>query len=643
MHIHRHHRSLLNPSFQQQENNGIVQLPIQQPDTTHIYPTTIDYTDENVIYSDIDDDILGNQSNMSSAQVSYDDNKVDIIAVQQLYSRFLLEMREQHILPQLVIQSITTYIVNLLDIIVELIEEQAKRGNMIQQQSASTSISVDDMRSTVNQIEKSIILSTRNEYQFLQSCQKFFNYSPPTQNILSSNQSAKEFSYHVSIKQTIRTILEKDYVLPLLTENVRNQVAITQADPDLMFSFRDGIRGRKTNKQSFMIQLYVDGIGVTNPLGPKKDQHKLTMVYFTLEDMPDTFRSTLQCINLAAICYTKYLDTDEKIRKFYEPIVNDLNDLQCNGLMINKFDTQSIFSFSTIAADNLAAHELAGFQQTFRSGYFCRRCLVTYENRLLPLTDVHFIQRTHLQYNKYLNSLENDLQMKSKFGVVGPSPLNGLQNFDPTSSFPGDLMHDFYEGVCPLIIMAMLKEASSSRLITYNAIQNRTENFVYGNLDKSNKPPAIMVKHLNSDRIVGSAAQKYCLFHLFPIMFSDLVEHLESFKIYLILRELLDMVLALPQRKSWLPFMETLSINFQCLMLDLLPHKVIPKVHFITEYARIIEENGPPVRYWCMRYEAAHLYFKKIAMQSYNFKNVPKTLAQRQQLRQCFFYQNLIF
>ena len=90
MHIHRHHRSLLNPSFQQQENNGIVQLPTQQPDTTHIYPTTIDYTDENVIYSDIDDDILGNQSNMSSAQVSYDDNKVNIIAVQQLYSRFFI-------------------------------------------------------------------------------------------------------------------------------------------------------------------------------------------------------------------------------------------------------------------------------------------------------------------------------------------------------------------------------------------------------------------------------------------------------------------------------------------------------------------------------------------------------------------------
>ncbi|CAF4049719.1 unnamed protein product [Adineta steineri] len=66
--------------------------------------------------------------------------------------------------------------------------------------------------------------------------------------------------------------------------------------------------------------------------------------------------------------------------------------------------------------------------------------------------------------------------------------------------------------------------------------------------------------------------------------------------------------------------METLATNFQCMMLDLLLGKAIPKGHY----------------YWCMRYEGAHLYFKKIAIQSYNFKNIPKTLAQRQQLRQCF-------
>ena len=52
-----------------------------------------------------------------------------------------------------------------------------------------------------------------------------------------------------------------------------------------------------------MIQLYVDGVSVTNLIDPKKDKHKLTMIYFMLKDIADVFRSMLQCINLAAICH----------------------------------------------------------------------------------------------------------------------------------------------------------------------------------------------------------------------------------------------------------------------------------------------------------------------------------------------------
>ena len=184
--------------------------------------------------------------------------------------------------------------------------------------------------------------------------------------------------------------------------------------------------------------------------------------------------------------------------------------------------------------------------------------------------------------------------------------------------------------------MAMLKEASRSRLITFDAIQTRTKNFACGESNGSNKLPPIQVKHLTNERITGTAAQKYCIFRLFPIIFSDIMKYLELFKIYLISRELLDMMLAVPQRKSLIPYMETLSINFQSMMIEMLPEKIIPKVHFVTEYTRVIEENGSPMKYWCMRYEGAHLYFKKVAMQSYNFKNIPKTLAKRYQLRQCF-------
>ncbi|CAF1429518.1 unnamed protein product, partial [Rotaria sordida] len=509
-HIHRHHENLLHPVCQQQENtviNDMNTLAIQQPDATVIYPDTADNNHDNVIYADFDDD-LDNQWNTLTTNISSKDEKINLLTVQQQFIRFLLEMREKHILPQTVIQSITTHIINLLDSVVELVEEQAKQENMTQQQSTTT-ISVDGMRKTVKQIEQSIILSTRNEYQFIQSCQKFFNYSPPIENVLSSNHLKKEYSYHIPIRNTLEKILQKDEMIPLLIDNIQHQTSITHNDPDLMFSRRDGVKGKIFKNQSFLIQLYVDGIGVTNPIGPKKDQHKLTLVYFMLEDIPNIFRSTLQCINLAAICYTKNLNNDEKLRKFYDPIVNDLNDLQSTGLIFDTFNSQLHFTFTTIAADNLAAHEIAGMQQTFSSGYFCRRCLITYENRLIPLTDIHFIQRTHLQHTKCLQLLENNPHIKSMYGVIGPSPLDNLINFDTTASLPGDVMHDYFEGVCPIIIMAMLKEASNLKLITFAAIQERTENFSYGELDASNKPPSIQVKHLNNDRITGSAAQKF--------------------------------------------------------------------------------------------------------------------------------------
>ncbi|CAF4309637.1 unnamed protein product, partial [Rotaria sp. Silwood2] len=71
-------------------------------------------------------------------------------------------------------------------------------------------------------------------------------------------------------------------------------------------------------------------------------------------------------------------------------------------------------------------------------------------------------------------------------------------------------------------------------------------------------------------------------------------------------------------------------------MLTHFPSKIVPKVHFATEYSQIINDYGPATKLWCMRYEAYHCYFKKIALRSNNFKNISKTLATRYQLRQIF-------
>ena len=50
----------------------------------------------------------------------------------------------------------------------------------------------------------------------------------------------------------------------------------------------------------------------------------------------------------------------------------------------------------------------------------------------------------------------------------------------------------------------------------------------------------------------------------------------------------------------------------------------------------IYNRYGPPVRYWCMRFEAKHAYFKSLALRIKNFKNIAKSLATRHQHKMCY-------
>ncbi|CAF0953336.1 unnamed protein product [Didymodactylos carnosus] len=580
---------------------------------------------------------------------------ITIDSVQKQYTRFLLEIREQHILPQNVIHSITHNVISLLDIVQQLIEETSAIAHPTCTSQYPSTIGLEIVRNTITDVTELIKRTTKTEYHFVQLCEKYFNYCAPREIILSTTDTKKQSYYYVPIKESLQNILSKEGMIPLLRDNIEQQQQQITRDADLLYSFRQGTNGTNIDQNSFLVQLYTDGVGLTNPIGPKKDQHKITLVYFVLEDIPDIFKSMLQCISLVAICYTKYLNDDDTMKQFYAPIVKDMNDLQTNGLTVPTVSGNLKFTFTVLCADNLASNDIGGFQQSFSSGKFCRRCHISYDERTILRTELTLIPRDETTHNQHLQQIMNDPNHQPINGVVHRSPLEDLDGFHATKSLPPDVMHDYFEGTnpyikywyfvkfylllgaCTIIILAMLKEASSSnpRLLTYGQVQDRMENFVYGSMDAADKPPPIQVKHLQNGRIVGSAIQKFTLFRLFPIMFCDITLRLKTFQIYLKLCEMLEIVLALPARKSWLPYLETLSIEFQCLMATLLPDKMVPKIHFVTEYGTVIDQCGPAVRYWCMRYEGKHAYFKKIALHANNFKNMPKTLAQRHQLRHC--------
>ena len=142
-----------------------------------------------------------------------------------------------------------------------------------------------------------------------------------------------------------------------------------------------------------------------------------------------------------------------------------MNWIQLNGLWINGNHLK--FSFSTVVADNLAANMIGGFQSCFNTGHFCRRCYIPYSEKDSPVALSVFKRRTAMDHNEFLQQIRLNPNKSPLLGIVGQSPLYNLLGFHSTISLPGDIMHDFLEGICPMIIMCLLKQASSMRIITY--------------------------------------------------------------------------------------------------------------------------------------------------------------------------------
>ncbi|CAF3427803.1 unnamed protein product [Rotaria socialis] len=596
------------------------------------------------LLQDDEEETNNDTTNLFNSPVNQDDDLVTITDIEKSYASFILQLREEFFLPKSTTNSISSYIATLITHLQCLIKQKTMIHDARHSSEASSSqavntssnkiVELEVVNNTMNEVRHSIERITRNEYQFVNYCKEYFNYDPPEEIIVSAPNERLECGYYIPIDKTLSSIFNTQHTLVQVVDNIKQQQEATAIDNDLMFSFRDGSYGARIDDNSLLIQLYADDIGLTNPIGAKKDQHKMFMVYFSLEDVPDQYHSRLDGINLVALCNSRILKNITKARRFFEPIIENLNQLQSQGICIN--GNKLKFSFSTMIADNLAAHMIGGFQSSFSNGYFCRRCYTSYADRNLPILMATAVGRTCIDHDDLVQQVTADPQKSPLMGIVGKSLLYDLVGFHSTTSLPGDLMHDFLEGICPIVIMTLLKEASSLRLLTYARIQELTETFPYGHFDTSDRPPPIQVKHLQNDRISATASQKLCIFRLFPFIFYSIIDKIPSIIVYKQLREILDLVLSTPFRKEWLPILRDLCIAFQQSMLIHFPTKMVPKCHFVLEYDQIIKDYGPARKNWCMRYEAYHSYFKRIALRSNNFKNVPKMLASRYQMKQSY-------
>ena len=61
------------------------------------------------------------------------------------------------------------------------------------------------------------------------------------------------------------------------------------------------------------------------------------------------------------------------------PLLHDVRILEEDGVFIERVGQNVKGTIFCVSADNLAAHGLSGFVESFKAGYLCRFCMATRE------------------------------------------------------------------------------------------------------------------------------------------------------------------------------------------------------------------------------------------------------------------------
>ena len=115
----------------------------------------------------------------------------------------------------------------------------------------------------------------------------------------------------------------------------------------------------------------------------------------------------------------------------------------------------------------------------------------------------------------------------------------------------------------------------------------------------------------------------------------------ESERILLVVRESAAVIWTPVISRSSLGYLQMLIEDFVTQFMHLFPGRMTPNLHYLLHYPQLIATFGPPRALWCMRFEAKHQHFKRLASICNNYKNICLSLAVRHQLHQCWQFSSV--
>ncbi|XP_073671210.1 uncharacterized protein [Paramisgurnus dabryanus] len=201
-----------------------------------------------------------------------------------------------------------------------------------------------------------------------------FNVVEPTEYVLDPKKN-KTFQY-VPLLKSLQQVLNCQPILDKVI-NFTEGTSEPHTETPVYKSYRDGLHFKENPLLSeasvISLILYVDDFEICNPLGTSKKKHKVCGVYWVLGSLPSYCQSSLSSIYLAALIKSEDVKS-YGYEKVLQPLINDLVNLEQHGVFISKLGRVLKGTVQFVVADNLAAHGIGGFVESFSGTHVCRFC-----------------------------------------------------------------------------------------------------------------------------------------------------------------------------------------------------------------------------------------------------------------------------
>ena len=118
----------------------------------------------------------------------------------------------------------------------------------------------------------------------------------------------------------------------------------------------------------------------------------------------------------------------------------------------------------------------------------------------------------------------------------------------------------------------------------------------------------------------------------FPLIIGDKIPEFDNhWQLFLVLIRICSIAIAPSCTFDLITYLKSLIKKYLFMFCQLYPAtRLIPKQHYMIQYPSQMRRYGPLIHTWTMHQESKLSFFKRASCFS-NYKNVPKTVAQRHQ------------